>query len=141
MREIAGKKRRWRERWPSQHHNPHHNLVLVRVRPTPKAKMRNVELEISSGSRDEVSVYREGPYVYVLSINRPLNYVGLAEYDLRVEPTERRQSLGWGDYAALDPVADVFTQADHEIDSMLGRRGLDLSERTILKRLMQYLPQ
>jgi hypothetical protein len=145
MRSIPPKRRFWRERWPAGHHNPHNNIVLRNVRVTPKAKMRDIELECSAGSRDSVDVYREGRYVYVLAVNRGLGYVGLAEYDLKGELTgtmglRERPSGASRAYESLKPVGDVFIQADHEIESILGSRGLDLSETTMIRRLMPYLP-
>jgi hypothetical protein len=76
-----------------------------------------------------------------MALNQSLNYVGLAEYDLRGEPTERRQSLGWKDYVSLEPVGEVFTQTDHEIESILGPRGLTLPPSSIAMALRGHLPE
>jgi hypothetical protein len=146
MRSIPPKRRFWRERWPAGHYNPHNNIVLRNVKVTPKAKPRDIELECSAGTRDSVDVYRDGRYVYVLAVNRGLGYVGLAEYDLKDEPTGTlglRESPSGGSlsYESLKPIGDVFLQVDHEIESVLGARGLDLSETTMVRRMMQYLPQ
>ncbi len=131
----------FRGRWPTEHHNPHKNIVMRNVKPTLRRRPRNVELESPSGSRDDIWVLRKGPRVYVLSINEPLSYVGLAEYDLRSVPTEKRQALGRADYLSVDPVGEVFAQEDYKIEEMLGSRGLSLPPSTIAAYLRQYLPE
>jgi hypothetical protein len=81
----------------------------------------------------------------VLSVNRSLGYAGLCEYDLRDEPTGT-MGLGEGPtggslrYDSLKPAGEAFSQTDHELEDILGKRGLDLANATIAKRLMEYLP-
>ena len=140
MREVPSKRRRWVERWPYRHYNPHKNLVMLRVKPSAKSKPRNVELETSQGGRDKIWVYREKHFVYVLCINRDLNYVGLAEYNLRQQPEEQRAFGQDKDYLSVEPWSEAFFQHDYHLKQVLGPRMLDQSERAILRRMMQYLP-
>jgi hypothetical protein len=69
------------ERWPGGDYNPHQNIVV-------RYRRQRYELECKAGSSDSLYVCRDGARVYVLSVNRGLQYAGLAEYDLAsIEPT------------------------------------------------------
>lgn len=140
MRAVPYNRRFWRERWPHDHFNPHKNVVLRGVKLTPKAKPRDFELDTRSGSSDEVEVYRDGPMIYIVSVNRRHDYAGLTEYDLRDEPSTTRQSLGWDDYVALESCGEVFLQNDTDIREEFGPRGLDKKISTIASRLRSHLP-
>jgi hypothetical protein len=118
------------ERWPAGHYNSHRN-VIVRYRG------KRFELESGFGSSDSVRVYREGSRIYVLSINRGLQYAGLAEYDLA---SDGATSCANNEPAALAPAAECFMDRDYDIVETFGKRGLDLSEVTIARRLTEYLP-
>ena len=144
MRLVEPKRYFWRKRWPKGNWNPHKNIVLRGVKLTPKAKPRDFELETPSGSQDDVWVFRDGKLIYVLSLNRAVGYVGLAQYDLRWEPTTIRGfgtfERGTDEYPSIHTDNEVFTQSWEHIEEALGPRGLDLQPRTIVRRLMPYLP-
>jgi len=78
---------------------------------------------LDSGTSDDVNLFHEGKTLYALTTNSRLGYVG-------VQAFEDGKQIG-----------DVFVQVDHEIESMLGPKGLDLSPVTILKRLIPYAVQ
>lgn len=113
----------WRrvERWPTGHFNPHDNLIVG-----------DIELESGHGRGDSLLICREGGMILVLCTNRSLGYAGLAAYD-----TEHTRKLADG--APLDATCELFLQADHELDDVLGARGLALTERTIMRRLWARL--
>lgn len=122
------------ERWPAGHSNSHKNFI-VRYREKP------YELENGAGSSDDVSVFREGRRVYVLVVNRGMPYVGLDEYDLTQEPSTKKGSggrFGDGDYESLEPSASMFAQ-ESQVEEVLGPRGTDLTDATMIRKLVEYL--
>ena len=122
------------ERWPTANYNPHKNLVI-------HYRGKRYELECSAGSHDNVSVFREGKIVFVLSVNTGLPYVGLEEYNLDDDPKVRKGfagRFGEGDYESLEPVASVFGQ-EQQVEELLGPRGTDLTDATMVRRLAEYL--
>jgi hypothetical protein len=122
------------ERWPAGHHNPHKNLII-------HYRGKRYELECGAGSDDSVSVFREGKIVFVLVVNTSLPYVGLDEYNLDDEPKVRKGfagRFGEGDYASLEPVASIFGQ-EHQVEELLGPRGTDLTDATMVRRLAEHL--
>jgi hypothetical protein len=78
---------------------------------------------LDGGTSDQVDLFREGKTLYALTTNSGLNYAGLQAFEDGNE------------------IGNVFVQSDHEMESMLGKKGLDLSSREILKRLIPYAIQ
>jgi len=78
-------------------------------------------VELNCGSHDEVEVFRERSFTYVLSWNDRLGYVGLERF------------LGW------DKDGEVFLQNSQDVAECLGKKGLDLTPMTMVKRLAEYL--
>lgn len=79
------------------------------------------EVPISAGSQDDVSVFREKDTTFVLTTNSGVGYLGLEAY--------------CGDAK----LGDVFFHQDIEVEQVLGRRGFELSETTMAKRLAEYI--
>lgn len=95
-------------------------------------KGRKFVAEISAGSNDLVSVYREDTQVIVLSLNASLGYAGI-----QILKTEgAQQSVFAKDcLEAIDTDEGVFFQSEETVREVLGPKGLDLSEATIVRRL------
>jgi hypothetical protein len=82
-----------------------------------------IVLNTGAGTSDDLTVYDyDGDKWVVLIVNRPLEYAGIEVYDDEGEQID-----------------SVFLQNDWEIEGMLGKRGLDLSERTMVKRMLERL--
>ena len=128
MRQVEIK---YRRRYTRGHYNYHHNAVI-------KYRGRSYELEHGSGSDDYDYAYMQGPRAYVLTINRRLPYVGLAEFDLTREAEQTDDSEAGQAIWVWKPVAEAFFQ-EGQVEEVLGPRGVDYSERTILRRLLPYL--
>lgn len=100
-------------------HNPGQEVVLTH-------RKKEYRLPIDAGSRDDVSVFLERgsvpetDLIVVLAINTGLGYAGLDVF-------KNGEKSG-----------NVFFQSDHQIEEALGKRGLDLRETTIARRLLQY---
>jgi hypothetical protein len=91
-------------------------------------------LPIGAGESDDVNVFRDGPLVYVVSVNRGLGYAGLQVFELTsYEPSKYNAK-----HRQASEIGETFLQADYEIDDILGKRGVDLHPRTIAKRLADY---
>lgn len=92
--------------------------------------------EIPSGGRDDVYMFAEGSMVYCLSINTSLGYVGLTAFDCSISrKMDEFNPRKWKAHEA----GDVFLQADHEIESALGKQGFDRSPINIAKILAEYI--
>lgn len=89
--------------------------------------------ELPNGSSDDAYFFREGNTIYALSVNRSFGYCGLTEYD--ADPSLCNKDEHSNRLLASEG-SSVFLQYDHEIESALGKRGLDLSPLTIAKRLV-----
>lgn len=79
-------------------------------------------IPIDAGNGDTISAFREGDLLVVLSCNYGLGYVGVQAFD-----------------RAGEELHSAFLQNSQDVEAYLGKRGLDLSERTIAKRLMEGL--
>jgi hypothetical protein len=124
---------RFCRRWPHGHFNPHHNVVVTFDRT-------EWELEHGGGNSDDVCVYRTtGGLFYVLNINRGLPYAGLALYDVATFGKEAPRPDVRGEYTALSPVSEVFLQVDHEIEHVLGKRGVDQRPVRLIRLLADSL--
>jgi len=109
-----------------------------RFNPSMIAKVKHsgktYVLVLNCGSADNTSFFQERDCVYVVSINTGLGYCGADCYvfgDTRNPYTESETYE-----ADLQP--GPFLDNDTEIAETLGPRGLDLTPRTILKRLAEY---
>ena len=78
-------------------------------------KHRNI---ISAGHQDDIDVYREGAYTYVLSTNSHLGYVGLEVFK------------------GSELVGEMFVES-YNVKETLGREGL--APFNIIKRLKGYI--
>jgi hypothetical protein len=122
----------WVSRFPKGHHNPHDNAV-VRLRVG-----RHAELETPSGSEDDVSAWRDVDSIYLLTVNHGLPYVGLDEYLIQADDDEHESAGGEESYPAIDPSQSVFLQEGRTYET-LGEDWEKLSERELVKKLMEYL--
>ncbi len=114
--------------WQPGHHGPSQTLTF-----TDESGTHTVIL--SAGGRDNIEVFQQkgtkstirhpgsATVTYVLTTNTGLGYVGL-------EAFEGDEKLGEG----------VFLQNDWSIEEVLGKKGLDLQSKTIVQRLIPYLP-
>jgi len=97
---------------------------------------RTYSCVLSAGNSDDTYFWKAGNVVECLSINHGLGYCGLQCFELgdtrnEYKPDDETRFDG-------DEIGSVFFQADHEIKSSLGNRGLDLSPATIRRRLSEY---
>ena len=76
---------------------------------------------IGAGTSDDLHLFRDGDHTYLLTINNRLDYVGVEVY------------------SGSDMVGDMFLQADHEVESVLGRNGLDKSPMWIVKTMANHI--
>ncbi len=72
---------------------------------------------------------------YVMTIDRMYQYVGMSLFVVKDEHNGQEPIPSDG----VEPLSEIFLQSDHEIESMLGSRGLDYSDMTIARRLASYL--
>lgn len=98
--------------WQPQAHGPSSSVIVS----------DGLELETGAGSSDDLSVYQWGNEYVVLAVNRQLEYASIFVFTLD------GGKVG-GDYI------DEF-----DIPDRLGKRGLDLKETTIVRRMMEGLP-
>lgn len=78
---------------------------------------------LNAGNSDIVTVFEESVCLYVLTVNKRLDYVGLDAY-MPAEP---------------DPVNTVFLHSATEISQTLGNKWESMSPNTIATRLINYL--
>ena len=98
----------------------------------PKGMDHAVRLIPGSGSRDSITVFQVDDYLYALSYSTRMDYVGLRAY--LIDPNEVR----YGEGEAVE-AGEMFLQGDEQIKEVLGKRGLDLSERNMAKRMAEYI--
>jgi hypothetical protein len=121
----------WVSRFPRGNYNPHSNAVVALRRG------RYVELETSAGSDDDVTAWRDGDHIYLLSVNRGMPYVGLDEYYIQRDDDEHESAAGEPSYPALDPDQHVFLQEGQTYE-ILGDDWEELDERELVKKLMEH---
>jgi hypothetical protein len=78
---------------------------------------------LNAGTRDTVHVFTSSIFLYVLTINRPLGYIGLDAY----YPSEQ------------DPINTVFLHSDYQFTETLGSKWKLMTPRTIATKLTNYL--
>jgi len=83
---------------------------------------KDIYLTDEPGSRDTVACFLDNETIIVLCYNYHLEYVGCSIYDMDG-----------------DEVSSMFLQSDHNIEEVLGKRGLKLKEETMAKRLSAML--
>ena len=102
-------------------YNPGSQLIV-------RTKTARLIVPLGAGSSDDVEVFSEGGLLYIVTCNASLDYVGL-----ETVPADPAEPEG----AAFTD--NVFFQGDEQIREVLGPRGLDLTPRTMARRLAQYL--
>ena len=131
------------EATPQQSRGMYNDPIVLKVKPKgiKKAKVRlkghvrtnvlgTIRVLPGSGSQDSIAVFQNDDYLYVLSYSTRMGYVGLRKY-LITEPLGTQ-------YEAVES-GEMFLQDDESIREVLGKRGLDLSERNMVKRLSEYI--
>lgn len=113
--------------------NRHYNFASVAI---VRYKGRVYTLETGHGDGDDEYYWQEGRHVYALAVGHGIGYCGLSCFELGETPNEFVPKPNRFD---ADKVGEVFLQVDHEIESALGTRGIDLAPATIRRRLMEYL--
>jgi hypothetical protein len=78
---------------------------------------------LSAGTSDRINVFKESVCLYVLIVNRSLDYIGLDAY-MPAEP---------------DPINTVFLHNITEIKEALGSKWESMLPKTIATRLINYL--
>ncbi len=115
-----------RESWESQRKAGRYNPASVLILKASKRSPR-VRCVLSCGDSDDVSFYTDRGVIVVVSMNRGLDYCGLQVFsrDEKIAGYPVGESMGEG----------LFLQGQEQIEESLGRKGLDLSDRTIARRL------
>lgn len=78
---------------------------------------------LSGGTNDTIFVFTQGVCIFVLTINKTAGYVGLNAY-MTPEP---------------DPINSIFLQSITDIRDTLGSKWEQLSPKTIVTKLINYL--
>jgi hypothetical protein len=79
--------------------------------------------QLHAGLSDKIHVFEQSIYLYVLTINNALGYIGLDAY----LPNEQ------------DPINTIFLHSEYQFTDYLGIKWRQLSPATIAKRLSNYL--
>jgi hypothetical protein len=98
------------EQFAARRHNPAQVLVVGDRR-----------FSLGAGTSDDIHAFEHEQYIYVVSMNTGLDYVGLQIF----APDD-------------SDAGEIFLQGEWEYREILGPRGLDLSPRTIANRLQEY---
>lgn len=131
MKRIYPYRYKEQEVWVSGHYTP--NIVIC----FNKAIKGVRQLMTGVGRANDYDLFQEGDRIYLLSVNRTMDYVGLTMFDLAYA------SNNWEDESKKRITADreIFFQEQEQYGEILGPRGLELTDRTILRRLLPYLGQ
>lgn len=78
---------------------------------------------LNAGLSDTIHIFTKSIYLYVLTINKPLGYIGLDLYF----PSEE------------DPINSIFLHSDYQITDALGPKWMKLTPGTIASRLIDHL--
>ena len=127
MKQVHSK---WfQESYHSQREKGRYNpATVVKVDVPGKGQCKAV---IGAGTSDDVTLWLEGSCLYVIAVNRGLDYCGVERHDF-ADGTR-------SDYADLLPPASLFFSGEENYRDVLGKRGFDLADRTIAKRLIECL--
>jgi hypothetical protein len=83
----------------------------------------NRSYRLNAGSQDKVHVFTRSIYLFVLTINRSLGYIGLDAY----MPMEE------------EPINTIFLHSEHQIRELIGRHWSMMTPETLATRLVEYL--
>ena len=83
----------------------------------------NRRYKLTAGTRDTIHVFTRSIYLFVLTINRPLGYIGLDAYVPLEEET----------------IDTIFLHSDYQIKKFLGQHWDQMSPETLAIRLTEYL--
>jgi hypothetical protein len=78
---------------------------------------------LHGGTRDTIYTFTQSVCIYVLTINKPLGYIGFNCF-MTPEP---------------DPINSIFLESERDIRETLGTKWEQLSPMTITRRLIDYL--
>lgn len=78
---------------------------------------------LNAGLKDRIHVFSRSIYLFILTINNSLGYIGLDAYI----PNEQ------------DPINTIFLHSDYQITDYLGRNWKQMSTVTMAHRLADYL--
>jgi hypothetical protein len=78
---------------------------------------------LSAGTSDTIHVFTRSIYLFVLTLNRSLGYMGLDAY----VPLEK------------EPINTIFLHSEHQIRELLGRNWNQMTPETLANRLTEYL--
>lgn len=113
-------------RW---HHPP--KLIEVMHKGTP------IVLRVEGSDVYTPTVANDDCIYYVMTIDRTYGYAVMSVFVVKDEYNGHEPIP----YDGVEPLAEIFLQSDHEIESMLGARGLDYSDMTIARCLASYLDE
>lgn len=78
---------------------------------------------LNAGLKDKIHLFNRSIYLFVLTTNIPLGYIGLDVYF----PNEQ------------DPINTIFLHSEYHFSEYLGRNWRQLSASTVAQRLSNYL--
>ena len=78
---------------------------------------------LNSGTSDQIHVFNRSVYLFVLNINRQLEYIGLDAY----APLED------------EPINSIYLHSEHDIRELLGKSWNQMNPETVATRLLQHL--
>jgi hypothetical protein len=107
-----------RESWDDMHQSGRYNRGLE---VTFRDFLGTHTVKVGAGYSDDWYVYQELNATYFLSMNTGLGYVGLEIFE--------------GD----EKVWEMFLQTDYNLESVLGKKGLDLAPYNIIKAMLNYM--
>jgi hypothetical protein len=113
-----------RESLESQRRAGRHNPAAVIRQTIDGAKRRHV---LPIGDDDDCALFVRAGRVFCVSWNARLDYCGVQAYD--ADDQEPREELS------------IFAQGLEQVAELLGPRGLELSVRTIARRLIDRLEE
>jgi hypothetical protein len=79
--------------------------------------------KLNAGTSDKIHVFTRSIYLFVLTINRFLGYIGLDAY----VPLEE------------EPINTIFLHSDYQIKELLGKHWKQMTPETLATRLTEYL--
>jgi hypothetical protein len=79
--------------------------------------------KLNSGTSDKIHVFTRNIYLFVLTINRSIGYIGLDAYVSLEE----------------EPINTIFPHSDYQIRELLGRNWNQMTPQTLATGLTEYL--
>ena len=83
----------------------------------------NRTYKLNSGTSDTIHIFTRSIYLFVLTLNRSLGYMGLDAYVLLEE----------------EPINTIFLHSEYQLRELLGRNWNQMSPETLSIRLTEYL--